>query len=86
MSAGQLGCDAAQGLLRSTTGQAYHPPGVRSCVRTKRKGVSDVSTQIKTALVTGSSSGIGLDIARAFLDEGSNVVLNGRNADEEIVC
>ncbi len=41
-----------------------------------------MSTQTKTALITGSSSGIGLDIARAFLDEGSNVVLNGRNADK----
>ncbi|WP_239516108.1 MULTISPECIES: SDR family oxidoreductase [unclassified Streptomyces] len=34
----------------------------------------------RTALVTGSSSGIGLDIARAFLDRGANVVLNGRDA------
>ena len=41
-----------------------------------------MSTQTNTALITGSSSGIGLDIARAFLDKGSNVVLNGRNADK----
>ncbi len=41
-----------------------------------------MSTQTKTALITGSSSGIGLDIARAFLDRGSNVVLNGRNPDK----
>ncbi|MGI9412332.1 MAG: SDR family NAD(P)-dependent oxidoreductase, partial [Hyphomicrobiales bacterium] len=34
------------------------------------------------ALITGSSSGIGLDIARAFLERGSNVVLNGRNPDK----
>jgi NAD(P)-dependent dehydrogenase (short-subunit alcohol dehydrogenase family) len=33
----------------------------------------------KTALVTGSSSGIGFDVARAFLEAGWNVVLNGRN-------
>ncbi len=38
-----------------------------------------MSTQPNTALVTGSSSGIGLDIARAFLDKGANVVLNGRD-------
>ncbi len=41
-----------------------------------------MSTQTKTVLITGSSSGIGFDIARAFLDKGSNVVLNGRNADK----
>ncbi|MEU9250325.1 SDR family oxidoreductase [Streptomyces sp. NPDC048270] len=34
-----------------------------------------------TALITGSSSGIGLDIARAFLESGANVVLNGRDPD-----
>ena len=35
----------------------------------------------RTVIVTGSSSGIGLDIARAFLDAGDNVVLNGRDKD-----
>ena len=41
-----------------------------------------MSSQIHTALVTGSSSGIGLDVARAFLERGASVVLNGRNADK----
>src|SRR5262249_4450917 len=31
----------------------------------------------KTAVVTGSTSGIGLGIARAFAKEGANVLLNG---------
>jgi 3-hydroxybutyrate dehydrogenase len=31
----------------------------------------------KTALVTGSTSGIGLSIARAYAKEGANVVING---------
>jgi NAD(P)-dependent dehydrogenase (short-subunit alcohol dehydrogenase family) len=35
----------------------------------------------KTVLVTGSSSGIGLEVARVFLNDGWNVVINGRNAD-----
>jgi 3-hydroxybutyrate dehydrogenase len=33
--------------------------------------------QNKTALVTGSTSGIGLAVARAFAKEGANVVING---------
>jgi len=36
----------------------------------------------RTVIVTGSSSGIGLDIARAFLQRGANVVLNGRDPDK----
>ena len=39
-----------------------------------------MSTQEKTALITGSSSGMGLDVARAFLERGTSVVLNGRDA------
>ncbi|MGW1768376.1 SDR family NAD(P)-dependent oxidoreductase [Streptomyces sp. NPDC002073] len=38
-------------------------------------------SQPRTAIVTGSSSGIGLDIARAFLAQGANVVLNGRDGE-----
>ncbi len=41
----------------------------------------------KTAVVTGSTSGIGLGIARAFAAQGANVVLNGfgdRGAIEEL--
>jgi 3-hydroxybutyrate dehydrogenase len=37
----------------------------------------------KTAVVTGSTSGIGLAMARAFAEKGANVVINGsRKADE----
>jgi 3-hydroxybutyrate dehydrogenase len=38
----------------------------------------------KTALVTGSTSGIGLGIARAFASQGANVVLNGFGDAAEI--
>ncbi len=36
----------------------------------------------KTAAVTGSSTGIGLSVARTFLGRGWNVVLNGRSHDK----
>lgn len=38
----------------------------------------------KTALVTGSTSGIGLECARAYAGEGANVVLNGFGDADEI--
>jgi 3-hydroxybutyrate dehydrogenase len=38
----------------------------------------------KTALVTGSTSGIGLGIARAFGAEGANIILNGFGEAQEI--
>ncbi len=41
-----------------------------------------MSDQVKTALITGASSGIGLEVARTFLSEGANVVLGGRNPDK----
>ena len=41
-----------------------------------------MSTQTNTVLITGASSGIGLDVARGFLEKGSNVVLNARNSEK----
>jgi 3-hydroxybutyrate dehydrogenase len=38
----------------------------------------------KTAVVTGSTSGIGLACARAFAGAGANVVINGFGAPAEI--
>ncbi|MFI6599305.1 SDR family NAD(P)-dependent oxidoreductase [Nonomuraea sp. NPDC050536] len=40
-----------------------------------------MSSRNSTVIVTGSSSGMGLDIARAFLERGANIVLNGRDPD-----
>ncbi len=41
-----------------------------------------MTTNLKTVLITGASSGIGLDVARGFLEKGSNVVLNARNNEK----
>jgi 3-hydroxybutyrate dehydrogenase len=38
----------------------------------------------KSAIVTGSTSGIGLGIARAFAEQGADVMLNGFGNDDEI--
>ncbi|MCA1404828.1 3-hydroxybutyrate dehydrogenase [Ensifer sp. IC3342] len=38
----------------------------------------------KTAVITGSTSGIGLAIAKAFANTGANIVLNGFGAPDEI--
>ena len=35
-----------------------------------------------TTIITGASSGIGLDLARALLKKGGNVVINGRNSEK----
>jgi NAD(P)-dependent dehydrogenase (short-subunit alcohol dehydrogenase family) len=41
-----------------------------------------VSNRIDRVVITGASSGIGLDLARRFLAEGSNVVINGRKPEK----
>ena len=38
----------------------------------------------KTAIVTGSTTGIGLGIARAYVREGARVVVNSRSAEEGV--
>jgi NAD(P)-dependent dehydrogenase (short-subunit alcohol dehydrogenase family) len=41
---------------------------------------TSVNPARQTVLVTGSSSGIGFEVARTFLEAGWNVVINGRHA------
>ena len=41
-----------------------------------------MSAQPGTALITGGASGIGYAAARAFLDRGYNIVINGRSAEK----
>ena len=42
----------------------------------------NLSLSGKNVLITGSSRGIGLEIAKKFYSEGSNVILNGRDKKE----
>jgi len=41
-----------------------------------------MASNLKTALITGGSSGIGLDAARGFLAMGYNAVINGRDREK----
>ncbi|MEP5808309.1 MAG: SDR family NAD(P)-dependent oxidoreductase, partial [Roseobacter sp.] len=41
-------------------------------------------TEVKTAVVTGSSSGIGLGIAKGLAAAGMNIVMNGIEAPEDV--
>ncbi len=41
-----------------------------------------MTQRIDRVVITGAGSGIGFDLARRFLAEGSSVVLNGRDKDK----
>jgi 3-hydroxybutyrate dehydrogenase len=51
---------------------------------TERKPAAAQSLKDKVSLITGSTSGIGLGIARALAGAGSAIVLNGFGKPEEI--
>jgi len=41
-----------------------------------------MTDRIDRVIITGAGSGIGLDMARAFLARGSRLVINGRDPDK----
>src|SRR3546814_11370488 len=68
-------------------GRPPHPQHHRRqdrCLRPREIERTRMFLKGKTALVTGSTSGIGLAVATAFAAEGANVMLNGFGDDAEI--
>src|SRR5271156_5142447 len=55
-----------------------------SCTTTSPEGDTIMSLKNRNAVVTGSTSGIGLAYARALAREGANVCLNGFGKPDEI--
>ena len=41
-----------------------------------------MTNKVQTVLITGASSGIGLDVAKGFLERGAHVVLNSHHAEK----
>src|SRR6516225_10356307 len=75
---------AGTAAVRGDNGD-LRPDGGRYRGTRRQKGVNDMATlKGKAAVVTGSTSGIGLAIARGFAGAGANVVINGFGTPADI--
>ena len=77
-----LPCDlqrqcALQQVRYQMVGEHRPRPPERESMRCHRTAGGSEMLKEKTAVVTGSTSGIGLAIARALAKEGANVMING---------
>src|SRR4029077_17595774 len=81
--------DASQGLARAAAIRRNHGDlrshGGGHRIPRRQTGVNKMGTlKGRTAVVTGSTSGIGLAYARAFAGAGANTVINGMGAPADI--
>ncbi len=60
--------------------RSVRAPGGQSTFQGATPITMDLQLNGKTALVTGSTAGIGLAIASALAGEGARVIINGRTA------
>src|SRR5690606_38910285 len=69
----------------------WNPPSTKADLKTEplfeiidnqKINSMDLKLKNKTALVTGSTSGIGYAIAKSLAEEGAKVLINGRSATE----
>jgi len=80
-----IGLDDQSGVRRNRPGTAKRECWTMNIAATERKAAATPShLKGKVSLVTGSTSGIGLGMARALAAAGSAVVLNGFGKPEEI--
>src|SRR5262245_16547034 len=80
-----IGLDDQSGVRRKRPGTATGRRLTMNIAAAERKAAAAPShLKGKVSLVTGSTSGIGLGIARALAASGSAVVLNGFGKPEEI--
>ena len=83
---GHFPSEAAPGIMLAKLEGILKPKGSRlmNVTMTERGVAAPQPLEGKVSLITGSTSGIGLGIARALAAAGSAVILNGFGKPEEI--
>jgi FlaA1/EpsC-like NDP-sugar epimerase len=72
---------ALRSALRSATPALYACLVLLSLATLQPAAAMDLQLAGKTALVTGSTGGIGYGIAKVLLHEGAQVIINGRTPE-----